>query len=159
MPDELRRLVFKHSELAEALNDYGQKHNVTFPPGKIIKAKFASEAEYELHTERSKKQQLAQQYNVEDKHSAIIVTFFDEFTFEHKYFNLTPAFLSAALIHYCVGKNIPLPRAGRKRLDVTEFNVCLDIIIGEDAEALAKSEETSGDGGKEKPEAGGLSFE
>lgn len=129
MPSEVRRLVFFHSELSDALKRYGEKYNVNFPEGKILKAKLASGAEYELHTQKSQPQELSQQYNVKDIKSSIIVTFFNEATFEHKYFNLTSEFVAAALIQYCLDSKIPLPRNGKKKLDLTEFNACLDIII------------------------------
>ena len=136
MPSEIRRMVFFHGELADALRDFGQKYDVEFPNGKVIKASLASKAEYELHTQNAlPAMPLAKEYNVKQLSNSIIVTFFDEASFAHKYFNLASDFISAALIHYCIQHKIPIPKAGRKKLDVTEFNICMDIVLDSDETA------------------------
>lgn len=127
MPKEVRRLVFTHTESTQAIVEYGKKFNITFPKGRVIRAKFAGTAEFEFHTMKDFKSPVHRTYNVQEKHSAVIVTFFDEETFEHKYFNLTADFISAALIEFSIKNKIMLPRNAVKELDVTEFNICLDI--------------------------------
>ncbi len=136
MPSEIRRMVFFHSELADALRDFGKNYDVEFPDGKVIKASLASKAEYELHTQVSQPAMpLAKEYNVKQLSNSIIVTFFDEASFSHKYFNLASDFISSALIHFCIQRKIPIPKAGRKKLDVTEFNICMDIVLDSDETA------------------------
>lgn len=127
MPKEVRRLVFSHTESTHAILEYGQKFSMSFPKGRIIRAKFAGTAEYEFHTMKEFKSPVHRTYNVQEKHSAVIITFFDEETFEHKYYNLTADFVSAALIEFCIRNKIMLPRNAAKELDITEFNICLDI--------------------------------
>jgi hypothetical protein len=132
MPAELRRLVFSHKETTEALLKYGQQENIPFPKGKMIRAKYAGGAEYELHSMKGKQTGVNKNFNVDDQNRAIIVTFFDEETFEHKFFNLTADFVSAALIGFCIDHKIMLPRDARKSLDLTEFNVCMDVVKDND---------------------------
>jgi hypothetical protein len=127
MPKEVRRLVFTHPESTQAVVDYGQKFNMIFPKGRIIRAKFAGDAEFEFHTMRDFKSPVHRTYNVQEKRSAVIITFFDETTFEHKYFNLTADFVSAALVEFCLHHKIMLPKMAAKQLDITEFNICLDV--------------------------------
>jgi hypothetical protein len=127
MATEIRRLVFSHAESTKALKVFGEKYDMTFPEGKIIRAKFAGNAEYEFHSMKQFKSSIHRDYNVEGKPSSVIVTYFDDKTFEHKFFNLTADFISGALIEYSIANKIMLPKAAKKALDVTEFNICLDI--------------------------------
>jgi hypothetical protein len=127
MAKELRRIVFSHAESTEALAAYGKKYNMVFPAGNIIKANFAGSSEYEFHSMKQHINPIQHQYNVEQKARSIIVTFFDSTTFEHKYFNLTADFVSAALIEYCIENKIILPKQARKSIDVSEFNIVLDV--------------------------------
>jgi len=129
MPSEIRRLVFFHNELANALRTHGEEYGVDFPKGKVIKASLAHKTDHELHTQNLSRAPLLKEYNVKSLDNSVVVTFFDDDSFEHKYFNLTSDFISAALIQYCIENKIPLPKAGKKKLDLTEFNVCMDIIL------------------------------
>jgi hypothetical protein len=140
MATEIRRLVFTHAESTKALQDFGAKYDVAFPEGKIIRAKFAGTAEYEFHSMKQFKSSLHRDYNVEGRPSSVIVTFFDEKTLEHKFFNLTADFVSGALIEYCIANKIMLPKAAKKSLDLTEFNICLDVNFdNETAESRSSS--------------------
>lgn len=127
MATEIRRLVFSHAESTRALEVFGKKYDMYFPEGKIIRAKFAGNAEYEFHSMKQFKSSIHRDYNVEGRPSSVIVTYFDEKTLEHKFFNLTADFVSGALIEYCISNKIMLPKGAKKALDVTEFNICLDI--------------------------------
>lgn len=140
MATEIRRLVFSHAESTKALEDFGKKYDVAFPEGKIIRAKFAGTAEYEFHSMKKFQSSLHRDYNVEDRPSSVIITYFDEKTLEHKFFNLTADFVSGALIEYCIANRIMMPKAAKKHLDVTEFNICLDINFdNETAESKSSS--------------------
>lgn len=127
MATEIRRLVFSHAESTKALQDFGEKYKVQFPQGRVIRAKFASIAEYEFHSMKQFQTSLHKDYNVEGQPLSVIVTFFDEKTLEHKFFNLTADFITEALIEYCINNKIMLPKTAKKKLDISEFNICLDI--------------------------------
>lgn len=127
MATEIRRLVFTNSEATKALRTYGQKYSMEFPEGKVIRSRFAGNAEYEFHTMKQFKAPIHGDYNIEGNPRAVIVTFFDEKTFEQKYFNLTADFVSAALVEFCIENRIMMPKGAKKALDVNEFNMCLDI--------------------------------
>ncbi len=127
MPKEVRRLVFAHQETTDAVIEYGKKFNISFPPGRIIRAKYANDSVQDLHTMQKFKSDVLKDYNVQEKKGSIIVTFFDETTFEHKFYNFTADMISGALIEFCIKNHIMLPKNAGKSLDVTEFNICLDI--------------------------------
>lgn len=139
MPREVRRLVFTHAESTKAIVNYSQQFDMSFPQGRIIKAQYTGSAEYEFHTMKSFKSNIHDKYNVKENAKSIIITFFDETTFEHKFYNLTADFLSAALIEYCIDKNIMMPKEAQKTLDLTEFNICLDINYEKSAEGESLS--------------------
>lgn len=127
MATEIRRLIFSHSETTSAIRSYGDAHGMKFPEGRIIRARYAGNAEYEFHSMKQFKAPIQGDYNVKETPKAITLTFFDEKTFEQKFINLTADFVSAALIEYCVTHKIMMPKAAEKKLDLTEFNACLDI--------------------------------
>lgn len=127
MATEIRRLIFSHSESTAAVKEYGNKNNVQFPDGKIIRARFTGSAEYEFHSMKDVKSVIQGDYNVKDNPRAVTLTFFDEKTLEQKFYNLTADFVSSALIEYCIANKIMMAKRAEKRLDVTEFNICLDI--------------------------------
>ena len=127
MATEIRRLIFSHAESTAALTSYGKKVDLKFPQGKIIRARFAGSAEYEFHSMKQVKFPIEGDYNVKDSARAVTLTFFDEKTLEQKYYNVTADFISSALIEYCIANKIMLPKAAEKRLEMTEFNICLDI--------------------------------
>lgn len=127
MATEIRRLIFSHSETTSAIRNYGAAHGMRFPEGRIIRARYAGSAEYEFHSLKQFKAPIQGDYNVKETPKAITLTFFDEKTFEQKYINLTADFISASLIEYCITHKIMMPKIAEKTLDLTEFNVCLDI--------------------------------
>ena len=129
MPSEIRRLMFFHTELFDALTAYGKELGYNFPGVKIIAAKLASQAEYDFHTQKTFKTPLSQEYNINDMKNSVVVTFFDEKTFEHKYYNLPSRFISEALIEYCLAEKIPLPRDSKKKQvsNVVASNISIDL--------------------------------
>lgn len=127
MAIEIRRLIFSHNEAIEAIKAYGTKNNITFPDGKIVRVKFAGPAESEINTFKQIKPEIRTHYNVKEDRRAVILTIFSEKTLEQKYFNLSAGFISIALIEYCIDYKIILPKDAEKTLDLTEFNICLDI--------------------------------
>lgn len=100
---------------------------MNFSTGHIIRANFAGTSEYEFHSMKQHQNPVQEQYNIEQKPRSVIVTFFDSTTLEHKYFNLTADFISSALIEYCIAHKIILPKQAKKSLDISEFNIVLDV--------------------------------
>lgn len=127
MATEIRRLIFSHSETTTAIRNYGATLNMKFPEGRIIRARYAGNAEYEFHSMKQFKSPIQGDYNVRETPKAITLTFFDEKSFEQKFINLTADFISTALIEYCIAHKIMMPKNAEKSLDLTEFNTCLDI--------------------------------
>lgn len=127
MATEIRRISFSHSESTTAIRNYGNKSDLSFPSGKIIRANFAGNAEYEFHSMKQVSSPIHASYNVQKNPRAVTLTFFDEKSLEQKFYNVTADFVSSALIEYCLANGIILPSDAEKRLDVTEFNICLDI--------------------------------
>lgn len=127
MATEIRRLIFSHSETTSAIRAYGAKMGMKFPDGRVIRARYAGNAEYEFHSMKQFKSPIQGDYNVKETPKAVTLTFFDEKTFEQKFINLTADFISSALIEYCILHKIMMPKNAEKSLDLTEFNVCLDI--------------------------------
>lgn len=127
MPTEIRRLAFTHRESTQALVDYAARFDLSFPTGKIIRAKFADTSEFRNKNVKRFKTDLQEEYNVEDSSSSIIVTFFDEGSFEHKFYSISTDFVISALIEFCLAHKILLPRKAKKKLGMADFNICLDI--------------------------------
>ncbi len=127
MAIEIRRLIFTHSETTAALKRHGAVNGVQFPNGRVIRARFVGGSEFEFHSMKEYKAPIQLDYNVKESERSVILTFFDETTLEQRYFNLTANFISSALIEYCIANQIMLPKQAEKTLDISEFNICLDI--------------------------------
>lgn len=127
MAIEIRRLIFTHTEAMDAIKTYAAQNGINLPNGKIVRAQFAGSAEYEINNLKQMKSDMQGAYNVKENPRAIILTIFSEDTLEQKYFNLTADFISIALIEYCIKHKIMLPKDAEKSLDLTDFNICLDI--------------------------------
>ncbi|MFA7275786.1 MAG: hypothetical protein WC043_03175 [Pseudobdellovibrionaceae bacterium] len=129
MATEIRRLIFTHSESTSAIRTFGETHGITFPDGRIVRARYAGSAEYEFHSMKTFKPTTQNSYNIKENPRAVTLAFFDESTFEQKFYNLTADFVTAALIEYCIANKIMMPKQAEKKLDFTEFNICLDISL------------------------------
>jgi hypothetical protein len=53
-------------------------------------------------------------------------------------FHFAPEQVAAALIYYCRQRRIPLPRAGKKSLEIRGDNLCLKILLNIDYTPLVK---------------------
>jgi len=127
MATEIRRLIFTHNEAIDAIRTYASKNGINLPHGKIVRANFAGSAEYEINNLKQIDSETQRTYNIKENPRAVILTIFSEETLEQKYFNLTSNFISIALIEYCLKHKIMLPKDAEKSLDLTDFNICLDI--------------------------------
>jgi hypothetical protein len=127
MTTESRRLIFSHAEATSAIRAYGAKNGLTFPNGKIIRARFAGGPEYEFSSLKQVKSPVQSDYNIKETQRAVTLTFFDDTTLEQKFYNLPADFISVSLVEYCLENKIMLPKKASKGLDVNDFNICLDI--------------------------------
>ncbi len=127
MAIEMRRVVFSHEESMDAIKAYGSKNDISFPKGKIIRARFAGNPEYEINSLKTIKSPVQSEYNLKSDPRAVTLSIFCDDNLEQKYFNLTADFISTALIEYCIHNKIMLPKDAEKSLDLTDFNICLDI--------------------------------
>ena len=125
MPKEIRRLSFSHNEAKEALKQYSDRFSVTLPEGKMLHARFENK-----NAEESAPQFIegvSSTPPAQKRNRTIVVTFFAKPSMEHRYYNLTEEFVTAALIQYCIVNKIMMPKDAKKTLDITDFNLCLDI--------------------------------
>jgi hypothetical protein len=127
MATEIRRLLFTNAETMDAITSYAKKNNINFSDGRIIRAKFAGGIEYEIASLNQIKSEFQSDYNIKNDKRTVTLTVFRDDTLEQKYFNLTANFISSALIEYCMKNKIMLPRDSEKSLDLSDFNICLDI--------------------------------
>lgn len=135
MPKEVRRIVFSHIETANAISSYGKKFNMLFPEnGKLLKAGYSSAPEFDIS---AIKQMQETHQPVEHKPRSVILTFFDHKTLEHKYFTLPDEFILSALREYCIEQKILLPKTAKKSLDITEFNIVMDLSSESEEAGLA----------------------
>ena len=127
MAIEIRRLMFTYPEAMSAIHAYGEKNKIDFPAGRIVRAQYAGNAEYEINPLKQIKSELQNDYNIKDNPRSVILTIFSDKTLEQKYLNLTANFISIALIEYCIKHKIMLPKDAEKSLDFSDFSICLDI--------------------------------
>lgn len=127
MAIEIRRLIFTYPEAMSAIIAYGEKNKIQFPAGRIVRAQYAGNAEYEINPLKQIKSDLQNDYNIKDNPRSVILTIFSDSTLEQKYLNLTANFISVALIEYCIEHKIMLPKDAEKSLDFSDFSICLDI--------------------------------
>lgn len=127
MPKEIRRLAFTHSEATEALNDYCKKNKIELPEGQILHARFASLEEEKSKSIALKHDDVFRTYNAKPSKNAVILTFYQDKKMSNTYFNIKADIVTTSLIEHCLSNNIMLPKSGAKILDITEFNLCLDI--------------------------------
>ena len=127
MPSEIRRIIFTNTEATKAILAYGARFDVKFPIGKITRARAAGTNEFQdLHMHKFHSE-LHTEYNIAEQKNSVIITFFDELTFEHRYFDLRADFITAALIVYCRENQIMIPRNSLKKLGFSDLNMTLDI--------------------------------
>lgn len=127
MPQEIRRIVFSNAEATGAVIRHGEIFNLNFPVGKIVRAKIAGKGEHLPEKAQSFHTELHRDYNIQEQSESIVLSFFDERSFEHKYYELRADFITAALVSFCLDHSIILPRKGKKTLGLTDLNLCLDI--------------------------------
>jgi hypothetical protein len=121
MPFEIRRIMFNYEEVQEAINTYGQKYNMSFPNGKLVKVTDSNPKDYVFNPLKKFRE------NHDEKATPLVFSFFVDVTAEHKYINLNEDFIIQALVEYCLDHNIIMPRNHYKSLDVIEFMVALEL--------------------------------
>jgi hypothetical protein len=121
MPFETRRIMFNYAELKEALLVYGQKYNMSFPDGEIIKVTDSNPKEYAFNRINKFRE------SGPDKSLPLIVTFILPVNSEHKYINLPTDFIVGALVEYCLDHKIMMRRDSFKMVEVIEFGIVLEM--------------------------------
>ncbi len=127
MPNEIRRLAFSYAETLSALRSYGERFQVKMPKGSLLHARFAAVDEEKEATGHQDHKALFKAYNVRQNRSNLVLTFYNDKDDSHTPYILTADFVTAALIQYCLGEDIMLPKSARKTLDITDFQLCLDM--------------------------------
>ena len=109
MPDEFRRLTFSNAELKDAVRDNPERKEENVPSGDVTN----------VHSVRQGEDFLFE------------VTYFDFAKHKEVQIRIDEDEALAAVIHFCLARGIPLPRASRKMLRVIDQKFCLDVVIGE----------------------------
>ena len=110
---ESRRVVFTHSELRDAVENFPGMRGSAFPTGEITAV-----------LPRRKGNAYFVEFNILEFSSD------KNFTFE-----APEADIASALIEHCMRIKTPLPKKAEKELRIIDNNVCIDISIGELGEA------------------------
>ena len=108
MPREDRRITFTNAELQEALVAHGMRTKSPFPNGKIVDLSPS-----------------------QDGGGGLLLRIFDDRAGKNYSLALRPEFAAAALIQFCKGAGIPIPRRATKRLSIVGDNLCLQISLPE----------------------------
>ena len=107
MPLEDRRIIFNADELYHAIYAHCKRAEMRAPPpGKIDSVKFKGE--------------------LKDAVSILVTGTIEEDTRTLEY---SRAFIAAALIMYCRGTGIPVPKAADKSIDVVKDQVILRAVM------------------------------
>ena len=109
MPDEFRRLTFSHAELKDAVRDNPERKEENVPRGDVT----------DVIPVRSGEDFLFE------------VTYFDFAKHRESKIRIDEDEALAAVIHLCIARGIPLPRASRKVLRVIDQKFCLDVLVGD----------------------------
>lgn len=114
MPREDRRITFSNAELQKALVAHCLRRKASLPSGQITSVSPSPEPNGDILLTIHNEQQ-GKSYSV----------------------GLQPEFIAAALIYYCKGANVPIPRRAAKSLSVSGDNICLQILLPEQLERHA----------------------
>lgn len=106
MPTEIRQLIFSRAELADAIAAHSRVAPGGVPAGRVILVQVAEDPEVHV---------LAKV--VRDDRAELDTV------------RLDARFVGAALIHYCLGRRIPIPQAAEKRLQAIGDSVGLSLTI------------------------------
>ena len=113
MPREIRRVVFTHAELRDALENFPGLRGSGLPAGEITA----------LLPRRK------------DKNYFIEFSILDYSSDKNLTFEALEEDIASALIEHCIRIKTPLPKKAEKELRIIDNNVCLDISIGNLGEA------------------------
>jgi hypothetical protein len=110
MPIEHREVVVDENELHLAVGAFVRVWPMSFPEGRYAAAKLASTPD-----------------------GPVVEALFDstEGTNQSNRFCLDSGMLIEVLVRFCHENNIPVPRAGRKSVQVSQSSVSLKIVLGE----------------------------
>lgn len=107
MPREDRRIIFEYDEVYKALYALAvQRDMKALPPGRIMALTPSSEDKAVLDI------------TIENPHES-----------ESRTVNFSQDFLAAALMLYCRGARIPIPKSGQKSVRIDDDTVILRILV------------------------------
>ncbi|MDP6573075.1 MAG: hypothetical protein QGI06_06140 [Rhodospirillales bacterium] len=113
MPKEIRRVVFTHAELRDAMRSFSGSQGKGLPAGEITAL-----------LPRRKDDDYLVEFSILDYSSDKNLTF-----------EAPEEDIASALIEHCIRTKTPLPKNAEKELRIIDNNVCLDISIGDLGEA------------------------
>jgi hypothetical protein len=104
LPTELRRIVFSHDELRQALDTHLGQQRSKLPAGRVVSVRFAGEDRSEVVL------------GIEDRRKGL-----DQLV------AVTASHVAAALLRYCFNNSVPMPKDAQKSLVIAGENIALEI--------------------------------
>ena len=107
MPSEIRQIIFRNDELTEAIDSYRVFAAEELPAGDVVSCTL-------------------------DSHYSVTVKlgFAEKGDPETSEVELPPSSVAAALLAFCIGKGIPIPRYSDKSIQIIGDNIALVIRMG-----------------------------
>ncbi len=116
MPSEHRQIVFGKNELNEAISAYRESQGDDLPEGRV------TACSVDAH-----------------KRIAVMIAFLKDGESKPTVAEIPASTVAAALISYCMGKGIPIPRQSHKTVQQLGDNIALVIRVGSQAIAFSET--------------------
>ncbi len=116
MPSEHRQIVFGRKEFNEAISDYRESHGEGIPEGRV------TACNVDAH-----------------KRIAVMIGFLKHGEDKPTVTEISASTVASALISYCMGKGIPIPRRSHKTVQQMGDNIALVIRVGSQAIAFSET--------------------
>ncbi len=116
MPSEHRQIVFGKSELNEAISAYRESHGDGIPDGRVTACSVDAK-----------------------KRIAVMIAFLKDGEDKPTVAEISASAVAAALIAYCMGKGIPIPRQSHKSVQQLGDNIALVVRVGSQAIAFSET--------------------
>ena len=128
MPRERREILLSEAELVDAIQSYRRMQTDVLPAGEIVAV--------EVQSADCIKVSILMEYGDCEQQADFV---------------LSGARVIEVLIRFCIENNIPIPRCGKKSLQITAGELCLKIEL---SQATAQTDEAAAEGGaKQRPQA------
>ena len=106
MLKEIRSIIFAQNELEEAVKLFHTSVQAILPPGRIISFEIAGNKEPALKVNV-----------VAPKQGEVSTT------------TIASAHVAAAMLHYCIQNGIPVPRKGKKKIELIDGSLALTLTL------------------------------